>query len=286
MQIRPFFDPDTWTLTYVVHEDGVGVVIDSVLDFDFASGRTSTRSVDEVSAYIDREKLEIAYVLDTHAHADHLSAMQVLKDRTGGQTVIGDGIQAVQETFKKIFHLGDELATDGSQFDHLMKGGETLQAGPLEIEAIHTPGHTKACLTYKIGDALFVGDVLFQPDYGTARADFPGGSADDLFDSVQHLYEMPGETRVFTGHDYQPGGRPLEFLSTITAQREHNVQLTAKTAKRDFVAFRETRDAELDVPRLILPSVQVNIRAGRLPEPESDGQSYLKIPVNVIGGDK
>jgi glyoxylase-like metal-dependent hydrolase (beta-lactamase superfamily II) len=286
MEIRPFFDPDTWTLTYVVHEDGVGVVIDSVLDYDPASGRTATHSIDAVSRYIDDQRLEIPYVLDTHAHADHMSAMQVVKERTGARTVIGDGIQGVQQTFKKIFHLGDEFAADGSQFDVLMAGGTSLSAGPLEIEGIHTPGHTRACLTYRIGDALFVGDVLFQPDYGTARADFPGGSADDLFDSVQRLYELPGEMRVFTGHDYQPDGRPLEFESTIAAQREHNVQLTAKTSRSDFVTFRETRDAELDVPRLILPSVQVNIRAGRMPEPESDGHSYLKIPVNVIGGDQ
>ena len=286
MEIRPFFDPDTWTLTYVVHEDGVGVVIDSVLDYDPASGRTSTRAVDEVSRYIDAQRLDVPYVLDTHAHADHLSAMHVLRERTGARTVIGDGIQGVQETFKKIFHLGDEFAPDGSQFDILMKGGESLQAGPLVIEALHTPGHTKACLTYKIGDALFVGDVLFQPDYGTARADFPGGSADELFDSVQQLYALPGEMRVFTGHDYQPDGRPLEFESTIAAQRDHNVQLTQATSRSEFVSFREARDAELDVPRLILPSVQVNIRAGQLPEPESDGVSYLKIPMNVIGGEK
>ena len=286
MQIKPFFDPDTWTLTYVVHDDGVGVVIDSVLDYDPASGRTSTRSVDAVSDYIDAEKLEIPYVLDTHAHADHITAMQVLRDRSGAKTVIGAGITGVQETFKKVFHLGDEFATDGSQFDVLIDGGARLQAGPLEIEAIHTPGHTKACLSFKIGDALFVGDVLFQPDYGTARADFPGGSADDLFDSVQRLYALPGDTRVFTGHDYQPDGRPLEFESTITAQREHNVQLTQKTDREDFVRFREDRDSNLAVPRLILPSVQVNIRAGRMPEPESDGNSYLKIPINVIGGEK
>ncbi len=286
MEIKPFFDPDTWTLTYVVHDDGVGVVIDSVLDYDPASGRTSTRSIDEVSRYVEAQGLEVPWVLDTHAHADHISAMQVLKERHGARTVIGDGIQGVQATFKKIFHLGDDFATDGSQFDHLMKGGETLEAGPLEIEAIHTPGHTKACLTYRIGDALFVGDVLFQPDYGTARADFPGGSAPDLYDSVQRLYELPGDTRVFTGHDYQPDGRPLEFESTIAEQREHNVQLTAKTAKDDFVKFREDRDGELAVPRLILPSVQVNIRAGHMPEAESDGVSYLKIPVNVIGGAK
>lgn len=285
MEIRHFFDPDTWTLTYVAHEDGVGVVIDSVLDYDPASGRTSTRSVDAVSEFIDREKLEIPYVLDTHAHADHMSAMQVLRQRTGGRTAIGAGITGVQETFKKIFHLGDDFATDGSQFDTLIEAGETLEAGPLRIQAIHTPGHTKACLSYRIGDALFVGDVLFQPDYGTARADFPGGSAEDLYDSVQRLYALPGETRVFTGHDYLPDGRPLAFESTVAAQREHNVQLTGKTTRADFVAFRERRDAELAVPRLILPSVQVNIRAGHMPEAESDGVSYLKIPVNVIGGE-
>lgn len=286
MQIRPFFDPDTWTVSYVVHEGGVGVVIDPVLDYDPASGRTSTRSVDAVSSYIDRQGLEIPYVLDTHAHADHLSAMHVLKERTGARTGIGAGITDVQATFKQIFHLGDDFAADGSQFDVLIDAGETLEAGPLRIEAIHTPGHTRACLTYAIGDALFVGDVLFQPDYGTARADFPGGSADDLFDSVQRLYSLPGETRVFTGHDYQPNGRPLAFESTVAEQREHNVQLTGKTSRDDFVRFRERRDAELAVPRLILPSVQVNIRAGRMPEPESDGVSYLKIPVNVIGGDR
>lgn len=288
MEIEPFFDPRTSTLTYVVHDDAsrTAIVIDSVLDFDAASGRTWTESADRVARFLDEHRLRVPYVLDTHAHADHLSAMPWFKARFGAKTVIGEHIAAVQKVFREIFNLGDALACDGRQFDVLLADGETLDVGPLQVNAIHTPGHTPACMSYRIGDALFVGDTLFQPDYGTARCDFPGGSAETLYDSIQRLYaELPDSTRVFTCHDYQPGGRALAFESTLGEQKRANVQLDATTSKPDFVAFRSRRDATLDMPALILPSIQVNIRAGEFPPPEDNGVSYLKLPLNAFGNE-
>jgi glyoxylase-like metal-dependent hydrolase (beta-lactamase superfamily II) len=284
MQGQHFFDSRTWTLTYVVHDEHSrhGIVIDSVLDFDPKSGRTWQASSEAVARYIEAHKLTIPYVLDTHAHADHLSGMQFFKKHYGAQTVIGAAITQVQARFRDLFNLGHAFPVDGRQFDLLLKEGDVLKVGTLHVKALHTPGHTPACLTYQIGDALFVGDTLFQPDYGTARCDFPGGSAAALYDSIQRLYAMPNTTRLFTCHDYQPGGRSLQYESTIGEQKATNIQLNANTSKEEYVAFRTKRDATLEVPVLILPSLQINIRAGRLPEPESNGVSYLKLPLNVL----
>ncbi len=285
MQIQHFFDPRTSTLTYVVFdaEDRVGIVIDSVLDFDPASGRTWTESADAVSAFLDDRGLRVPYVLDTHAHADHITGIPYFKARYGARSVIGARISMVQQVFREIFNLGDSLPTDGRPFDVLLADGEKLDIGPFEIEALHTPGHTPACMTYRIGDALFVGDTLFQPDYGTARCDFPGGSADELYTSISRLYRtLPPETRVFTCHDYRPGGRPMQFESTLGEQATNNVQLHAGTHREAFIAFRKERDAGLGMPTLILPSIQLNVRAGEFPSPEANGVSYLKLPLNYF----
>ena len=282
--VAHFFHAPTFTLTYVVRDPRTdrAVVIDPVRDFDPKSGGTSWHAAEEVAAFRDAHRLRVPYVLDTHAHADHLSGMPFFKERYGAETVIGWHITEVQTTFRDIFDLGSDFPVDGRQFDRLLRDGERLAVGPMLVEALHTPGHTPACMTYRIGDALFVGDVLFQPDYGVARCDFPGGSAEALYDSVQRLYALPEATRVFTCHDYLPGGRPLAFESTIGEQRAANVQLDARTPRDAFVRFRHRRDAELEMPVLILPSVQVNVRAGALPEPAANGTSYLKIPLNVL----
>lgn len=282
MKIQHFFDEQTNTLTYVVYDEKekAGVVIDTVTDFDPASGRTGNGSNEKVAAFIDGLGLTIPYVLDTHAHADHFTGMQYFKERYGAQTVIGTYITGVQALFRDIFNLGLDFPVDGSQFDVLLLDGETLEAGPFSIQAIHTPGHTPACLTYRIGDALFVGDTIFMPDFGTARCDFPGGSGETLYDSIQKLYALPDETRVFTCHDYMPGGRELRYESTIGEQKKSNVQINETTMREDYIAFREKKDAGLSLPRLILPSLQVNIRAGVFPEPEENGTSYIKIPLN------
>lgn len=284
MEIQHFFDSRTSTLTYLVYDEAerIGVVIDPVLDYDPKSGRTWHESAEKVYGYIREQQLKIPFVIDTHAHADHLSAMQYFKERCGSSSVIGAHITTVQERFKKLYNLGADFPVDGRQFDILFEEGRVLEAGPLGIEAFHTPGHTPACMTYRIGDALFVGDLTFMPDYGTARCDFPGGSAEQLYESIQRLYALPGETRVFTCHDYQPEGRELRYETTIAEERSSNIQLKSTTTKKDFVAFRKQRDATLEMPVLILPSLQVNIRAGRLPEAEQNGVSYLKIPLNQL----
>jgi len=281
MKIEHFFDEFTNTLTYLVfdEETKMGVVIDPVTNYDPNSGRTSDESNQEVAACLDENGIDLLYALDTHAHADHFSGLPYFKERYGSRTVIGEQIIDVQKMFCSIFALED-CSIDGGHFDVLMKGGERLSAGSLTIEAIHTPGHTPACLTYRIGDALFVGDAIFMPDYGTGRCDFPGGSASALYDSIQRIYAFPDETRIFTCHDYLPGGRALRFESTVGEQKRENVQLDSETSRDDYVAFREKRDAELSMPKLILPSLQINIRGGRLPEPEANGTSYLKIPLN------
>ena len=284
MKIQHFFDTRTSTLTYVVHDEEtkVGMVIDSVLDFDPKSGKTWHESCEAVARYIDQQGLTIPYVLDTHAHADHMSGMQYFKTRYGARTVIGRLITPVQARFRDLYNLGPDFPVDGRQFDVLLDDGGELKAGPLTVNAIHTPGHTPACLTYQLGDALFVGDTIFMPDYGTARCDFPGGSAGVLYESIQRLYALPDATRIFPCHDYQPGGRELRYESTVGEERTTNIQLTSRTTKEEFVAFRQARDATLEMPVLILPSLQVNIRAGRLPEPASNGVSYLKLPLNVL----
>lgn len=282
--VDAFFHEPTSTFTYLVADEasGRGVVIDPVRDFDAASGRTAWTSAEKVAARIRARGLEIPYVLDTHAHADHLSGLPFFKERFGARTVIGARITEVQRIFRDLFHLGDDFPVDGRPFDVLLEEGDVLEAGGLRVEALHTPGHTPACLTYRIGEGLFVGDVLFMPDYGTARCDFPGGSAEMLYDSLQRLYTLGDELRVYTCHDYRPGGRPLRHVSTVGEERRTNVQLRDDTVKEDFVAFRRARDATLAMPALILPSVQVNIRAGELPPPEANGVSYLKIPLDAF----
>lgn len=282
--IKAFYDARTYTLTYVVWdpESKDAVVIDPVLDYDPAPSRTWTESADEVTAFVKDQGLAVRYVLETHAHADHVSSSQLLKKRFDAKVVIGANITKVQETFKPIFDLGADFAVDGSQFDVLLKEGDTLDVGSMTIEVIETPGHTPACVTYKIGDAVFTGDALFMDDYGTGRCDFPKGSAEDLYASLQKLYALPDETRVFVGHDYQPGGREVKWETTIGASKANNPQLKGDTSREDFVKFRNERDATLAAPRLLLPSVQLNVNAGKLPAPRANGHRYLNTPLNVL----
>ncbi|MEM9194576.1 MAG: MBL fold metallo-hydrolase [Myxococcota bacterium] len=284
MKIRAFFDAPTSTLTYLVFDEAsrAAVVIDPVLDYDPAASRVSYRSVDELSKAIDNEGLRLAWVLETHAHADHLSSAQVLRQRFDARVAIGERITIVQETFRDVFGLPQSFPVDGSQFDKLLADEETLDVGALEIKALPTPGHTPACLSYVIGDAVFTGDALFTEDYGTGRTDFPKGSASALYRSVHNgLYRLPDETRVFVGHDYQPGGREVRYETTIGRSKAENPQLREATQEAEFVAFRQQRDATLAAPRLIYPSVQINIRAGHCPEPNPNGQRYLRIPLHV-----
>lgn len=287
MSIQHFFDPRTWTLTYVVWDETTkdAVVIDPVLDHDPASGRVWEESVSQVAAFLREHGLRLRAVLETHAHADHLSGSQVLRRDFDAPVMIGEHITKVQEVFRDVFDLGAQFPVDGSQFDRLLKDGEVARFGSLEVEVIHTPGHTPACVTYRVGDALFTGDALFAPDYGVGRCDFPAGDASALYRSVHdRLYALPDATRVFFGHDYQPGGRPLMIESTLGEEKAKNVQLRADTPEADFVAFRKARDATLAAPRLLLPSVQVNIDAGHLPAPAANGRSYLRIPLKVETG--
>lgn len=284
MKIETFFDPTTFTLTYVVFDPQTrdAVVIDPVLDYDVLASRTSTESLARVESFIDANALTVHYVLETHAHADHLSGSQHLKERFHARVAIGAAIRDVQKVFAGVFDLGSDFATDGSQFDRLLADGESLEAGALRIRVIATPGHTPACVTYAIEDAVFTGDALFIEDYGTGRCDFPSGSADALYTSVhERLYSLPDATRVFVGHDYQPLGRALRFETTIGASKEANIQLRAGTSRQDFVKRRNERDARLTPPRLLFPSVQVNIDAGRLPKPHANGRRYLVIPIDA-----
>ncbi|WAE50821.1 MBL fold metallo-hydrolase [Stutzerimonas frequens] len=283
--VEPFFDPATFTYSYVVSDPETRqcAVIDSVLDYDPASGRTSHATAERLVDYVREQDLKVQWLLETHVHADHLSAAPYLKQQLGGRMAIGDRITVVQNTFGKLFNAGTEFATDGRQFDHLFQDQENFQVGNVPARAIHTPGHTPACMTYVIGDAAFVGDTLFMPDYGTARCDFPGGDARTLYRSIQKLFALPGETRVFMCHDYKAPGRD-EFLyeTTIAAEREHNVHVHSGISEQQFVDMRTARDATLAMPTLILPSVQINMRGGELPAPESNGTRYLKIPLDVL----
>ena len=284
-QVHPFFDEATNTLTYLVQEpEGRAcAVIDSVLDFDYASGRTDTRSADAVIAHIRAHGLDLQWILETHVHADHLSAAPYIQEHLGGRIGIGDRITVVQETFGKIFNEGTRFQRDGSQFDQLFRDGDSVMIGQMRADVMHTPGHTPACLTYVIGDAAFVGDTLFMPDFGTARCDFPGGSAEVMFDSVQRILSLPDATRIFVGHDYKaPGRDAYAWESTVADQKALNVHIGAGRPKSEFVALRQARDATLAMPRLIIPSLQVNMRAGHMPEPEDNGQSYLKVPINGL----
>lgn len=284
MRIQTFFDPPTFTLTYVVYDADShdAVVIDPVLDYDPQWSQTSLDSVEKVSAFLKSEGLTLRHILETHAHADHLTGAQSLRNRFGAQVAIGQRITEVQAVFKHIFGLPDGFATDGSQFDRLLADGEGLHSGTLLVESIGTPGHTPACLTFKIGDALFTGDALFIEDYGTGRCDFPAGSAEELYHSISDkLYAQPDSSRVFVGHDYQPGGRALRYETTIGVSKQANIHIKADTTKEQFVAFRQSRDKTLAPPRLLYPSVQVNVDAGRLPPPQKNGIRYLQIPINL-----
>lgn len=282
--VKAFFDPATWTVTYVVYEKqgSAAAIVDSVLDYDPKSGRTRTTSADQLIDFVREQDLEVAWILETHAHADHLSAAPYLKKQLGGKIAIGGDIKTVQDVFKRVFHLEQEFRTDGAQFDHLFADAETFAIGNLQAQAMATPGHTPACMAYRIGDAVFVGDTLFMPDVGTARCDFPGGSAPTLYHSIRKLLALPSETRLFMCHDYPPAGRQPTWETTVAAQRSGNVHVRDGISEEDFVAMRTKRDATLEMPVLILPSVQVNIRAGEMPPPEGNGVSYLKIPLNAL----
>ena len=283
-EVNAFFDDATNTVTYVLR-DPAGThcaVIDSVLDFDYASGRTDTRSADAVIDWVKAQGLTVDWILETHVHADHLSAAPYIQERLGGKIGIGDRITVVQETFGKVFNEGTRFQRDGSQFDKLFKEGDSFMIGQLRGDVLHTPGHTPACLTYVIGDAAFVGDTMFMPDFGTARCDFPGGSAEVLYDSMQKILSLPDATRIFVGHDYKaPGRDSYAWETTVAEEKARNVHLAGKS-RDEFVQMREARDATLAMPRLILPSLQVNMRAGQMPEAEDNGVSYLKVPVNGL----
>lgn len=283
--VRTFFDEATFTATHVVHDPATlkAAIIDSVLDFDQPSGRTSHASADAIIDYIRAEGLMVEWQIETHAHADHLSAAPYLQEKLGGRIVIGRHIQTVQTVFGGIFNEDDRFARDGSQFDRLMEDGETFRLGEIEGMVLHTPGHTPACMVWIIGDALFTGDTLFMPDYGTARADFPGGDARTLYRSIHRLLALPDATRVFLCHDYKaPGRDTYAWETTIAAERTANVHVHEGVSEEAFVAMREARDKTLSMPRLILPSIQVNMRAGHLPDPESNGTRYLKLPLDIL----
>ncbi|AOZ03175.1 MBL fold metallo-hydrolase [Cupriavidus sp. USMAHM13] len=288
MQVEGFFDPDTWTISYLVLDPATRAcaLVDSVLDYDPKSGRTRTASADRLVQRVRELEAGVQWILETHVHADHLSAAPYLRERLGGRIAIGSHITTVQQVFGRVFHAEPAFRRDGSQFDHLFEDGEPFRIGSLEARAMHTPGHTPACMTYVVGDgsesAAFVGDTLFMPDYGTARCDFPGGDARTLYRSINKVLSLPAETRLYMCHDYQPGGREVRYLSTVAEQREHNVHVRNGISEDEFVAMRQARDATLGMPMLILPSVQVNMRAGQLPPAEADGVHYLKIPLNVL----
>ena len=283
-QVKAFFDPATWTVSYVVFDAPGGhcALVDSVLDYDPKSGRTRTDSADQLIAFVREQNLMVDWILETHAHADHLSAAPYLRKHLGGKIAIGGKITQVQNVFKGIFHLEPEFATNGSQFDHLFEDGDTFAIGTLQAQALSVPGHTPACMAYQVGDAVFVGDTLFMPDVGTARCDFPGGNAHTLYQSVRKLLRLPPETRLFMCHDYPPEGRAAQWECTVADQRARNIHVHDGVSEAEFVAMRTKRDAGLAMPVLILPSVQVNIRAGELPPPEANGVSYLKIPLNAL----
>ena len=281
--VKAFFDLQTWTYTYVVYESegSACIVIDSVLNYDPKSGRTKTKSADEVIAFIQQHQLKLEWILETHAHADHLTAAPYIQEKLGGKIAIGDHITAVQGVFKGVFNL-DDLAVDGSQFDVLIKEGEPISFGNLSFKALYVPGHTPACMAYEIGDSIFVGDTLFMPDVGTARCDFPGGSASNLYRSIQSILKYPPNTKLYMCHDYPPNGRAPEYQSTVADQKEANIHVHDGVTEEQFVAMRTKRDAGLEMPALILPSIQINIRAGHMPKPESNGTAYLKIPLNAL----
>ncbi|MFV0885719.1 MBL fold metallo-hydrolase [Metapseudomonas otitidis] len=283
--VEPFFDPATFTYSYVVSDPASRrcAVVDSVLDYDPAAGRTRTASADRLIAYVREQGLTLEWILETHVHADHLSAAPYIRRQLGGRLAIGEHITVVQRTFGTLFNAESGFATDGSQFDHLLKDGDRFSVGGIQAQALHTPGHTPACMTYLIGDAAFVGDTLFMPDYGTARCDFPGGDARTLYRSIRRLFALPDATRLFMCHDYKaPGREHFLYQTSVGEERAHNVHVHEGISEDEFVAMRQARDATLGMPALILPSVQVNMRAGQLPPAEANGTRYLKIPLNAL----
>lgn len=287
LHVEGFFDSATNTVSYLVLDETTlhCAIIDSVLDYDPKSGHTATTSADRLIARVSELNAQVKWILETHVHADHLTAAPYLKEKLGGKIGIGSQISTVQKVFGTLFNAGSDMPRDGSQFDHLFVNDESFSIGTLHCTALHTPGHTPACMTYVVSDgsetAAFVGDTLFMPDYGTARCDFPGGNARTLFQSINKVLSLPADTLLYMCHDYQPGGREVQFVSTVAEQREQNVHVRNGISEEEFVAMRTKRDASMDMPTLILPSVQVNMRAGHLPEPESNGIRYLKIPLNV-----
>lgn len=284
-EVKAFFDSATYTVTYVVSDmaSKATAIIDPVLDFDPKSSRTDTRSADSVIEYVRQQGLKVDWVLETHVHADHLSAAPYIKEQLGGKIAIGAKVPLVQETFKKLFNENEKFATDGSQFDVLLGEGDTVKLGSLTGRVMETPGHTPACVTYVFGDAAFVGDTMFMPDFGTARCDFPGGDAQTLYSSINTILELPSDTRIFTCHDYLAEGRDeYEWESTVGEQKTKNVHINETVTEDAFVKMRTEKDKTLNMPVLILPSVQVNMRAGNMPEPEANGVSYLKIPINAV----
>ncbi len=284
-KVKAFFDDQTFTVSYVVHEDSsrACAIIDSVLDFDHASGRTGTSSADQIIAYVHAKDLKTEWILESHVHADHLSAAPYLQQELGGKIGIGHHIVEVQETFGKIFNEGTEFQRDGSQFDALFREGDSFHIGQMRGDVLHTPGHTPACLTYVIGDASFVGDTLFMPDFGTARCDFPGGSSEVLFASIQKILSLPDETRIFVGHDYKaPGRDEYAWETTVGEQKALNIHIGQGRSIEEFVKMRDARDATLSKPRLILPSLQVNMRAGQMPPADEQGDVFLKLPINKL----
>lgn len=283
-QVTPFFDEDTNTFSYVVKDPSSPscAIVDSVLNFDYASGSVSHSGADAIIDYVQKNNLKLEWLIETHVHADHLTAAPYIQEKLGGKLGIGEHILAVQETFGSIFNEGSAFRRDGSQFDRLFKDGDEYRVGELVCKAIHTPGHTPACMTHLMGDAAFVGDTLFMPDLGTARADFPGGDAGVLYDSIQKILSLADETRIFMCHDYPPESRGLEYLTSVGEEKGQNVHVKSGIGKSAFVEMRQARDSSLAMPRLILPSLQVNMRAGHFPEAETNGTVYLKVPVNAF----
>jgi glyoxylase-like metal-dependent hydrolase (beta-lactamase superfamily II) len=283
-EVSPFFDTLTNTVSYVVKDPGSNAcaVIDSVMDIDYAAGRIAYKSADNIIAFITQHSLKLEWLIETHVHADHLSGAPYIQGKLGGKIGIGERIAVVQETFGKVFNEGTEFRRDGSQFDHLFKDGDSYQIGAMKAFAIHTPGHTPACMTHVIGDSAFVGDTLFMPDGGSARADFPGGDARTLYRSIRRILSLPRETRLFMCHDYGPNGREIRWETTVAEQRAHNIHARDGITEDEFVATREARDRTLDMPQLIIPSLQVNMKAGQLPAPDASGTRFLKVPLNAL----
>ncbi|MFA5581497.1 MAG: MBL fold metallo-hydrolase [Paracoccaceae bacterium] len=283
-EVKAFFDEATNTISYVVKDPSSNAIaiVDSVMDIDYAAGRITYDHADQIIAYVQENDLKVEWLIETHVHADHLSAAPYIQQKLGGKIGIGENITIVQETFGKVFNEGTEFQRDGSQFDRLFKDGDTYTIGNMSVTVMHTPGHTPACMTHVMGNATFVGDTLFMPDGGSARADFPGGDAATLYDSIQKVLALPDDMRLFMCHDYGPNGRDIEWETTVGAEKEHNIHVGGNATKEEFVKFRTERDATLDMPKLIIPSLQVNMRAGELPPADKDGKTFLKVPINEL----